>query len=117
VKVTRERKSMSKETTFRENRTSLEELDEAMRPMLRGLRESLAQKGDELVVKSLVVKLKFADFDLTTAERGGIGIDEEIFAELLAEAWQRGTGRAVRLLGVGVKFAAKEKKAQLEFEM
>lgn len=115
VRVERERKSMSKERTFQENCTSLESLDEAMAPILKSLRQSLMGKAEDRMIKSLVVKLKFADFETTTAERGGTELDGQTFCELLAEAWQRGEGRAVRLLGVGVKFAAKEEEAQLEF--
>ncbi|MBK1833800.1 DNA polymerase IV [Roseibacillus ishigakijimensis] len=116
VRVTRERKSLSKETTFRENRQSLEELDAALSPLLESLQESLSEKSERRI-KSLVVKLKFADFESTTAERGGSELERALFAELLQEAWQRGQGRAVRLLGVGVKFAAREAKRQLELEL
>ena len=38
-----------------------------------------------------------------------------VFEELLAEAWRRGNNRAVRLLGVGVRFADPGESAQLEF--
>lgn len=117
VRSHRERKSVSKETTFRENRTTLEALDHSLTPLLESLRESLVGKHQDRRVKSLVVKLKFADFETTTAERGGSRIERAAFNELLQEAWQRGAGRAVRLLGVGVKFAAKEEKSQLELEL
>lgn len=110
----RERKSVSKETTFRENRTSLEALDESLIPLLEDLRKALLGKHQERQIKSLVVKLKFADFETTTAERAGGMLDRVVFAELLQEAWQRGGGRAVRLLGVGVKFASKGERTQLE---
>ena len=79
------------------------------------------------MIKSLVVKLKFSDFTRTTAERtpgpveGGGGIDQvmdaERYRELLAEAWDRGNGRAVRLIGLGVRFADPESKAQLQLEL
>lgn len=114
VRVSRERKSVSKETTFRENRTTLEALDESLAPLLVSLREALVGNLQDRRIKSLVVKLKFADFETTTAERAGGAVSEVVFAELLQEAWMRGEGRAVRLLGVGVKFAAKEEKTQLE---
>ena len=117
VNSERESKSVSKETTFRENRTTLEALDESISPLLESLRKALAGKHRERRIKSLVVKLKFADFETTTAERAGGSVAEVVFTELLQEAWQRGEGRAVRLLGVGVKFAAKEKKQQLELEL
>lgn len=114
VRVTRERKSVSTENTFRENRETLEQLNEAIQPMIRELAESLAEKHQERRIKSQVVKLKFADFETTTAERAGSRVDPVVFLELLAEAWRRGQGRAVRLLGVGVKFADQETEAQME---
>ena len=114
VRVERERKSVSKETTFRENQTSLESLDQALQTLLQSLRASLTGKHRERRIKSLVVKLKFADFETTTAEKAGGQIDSVIFGELLQEAWHRGQGRAVRLLGVGVKFASLEDQEQLE---
>lgn len=114
VTVSRERKSVSTETTFRENRESLEQLDEAIGPMIRELAESLSGKHQERRIKSQVVKLKFADFETTTAERASSAADPAVYAELLAEAWSRGAGRSVRLLGVGVKFADQEAEAQME---
>ncbi|MDQ8192473.1 DNA polymerase IV [Roseibacillus persicicus] len=117
VRTERERKSVSTETTFRENRTTLEELDDSMPPLLESLRDSLGGKHRDRRIKSLVVKLKFADFETTTAERAHGRVDAALFTELLQEAWLRGQGRAVRLLGVGVKFAPKEEKTQLELEL
>jgi len=114
VVVERERKSVSNETTFRENITSLEQLDEALHPMVKELVDSLQGKHKSRRVKSLVVKLKFADFETTTAERAGNLSDVTVFTGLLKEAWSRGAGRSVRLLGVGVKFAEKGADSQME---
>ena len=58
--------------------------------------------------------MKFADFTRTTAEKAHGVLDAGIFEELLAEAWQRGAGKPVRLLGVGVRFRDPEEKEQLE---
>jgi DNA polymerase-4 len=59
--------------------------------------------------------LKFADFERTTAERAWHTLDHHVFEELLNEAWNRGNHRAVRLLGVGVRFEDPQHDAQLEF--
>jgi DNA polymerase IV len=48
--------------------------------------------------------LKFNDFTRTTAERAGLGTTLEDFQSLLKEAFAR-TGKPVRLIGVGVRFA------------
>ena len=86
-----------------------------MRAMIEGLREDLVTHHADRVIRSLVVKLKFADFERTTAERAGHALDIPVFEDLLAEAWKRGGGRSVRLLGAGVRFEDPRAEAQLEF--
>jgi DNA polymerase-4 len=86
-----------------------------MRGMLEGLVEDLAKSHPDRVIRSLVVKMKFADFHRTTAERAGHLVEPAIFEELLAEAWRRGNNRAVRLLGVGVRFEDPRESEQMEF--
>jgi DNA polymerase-4 len=107
------RKSISSENTFRENLTTLDDLRPPMHAMLGGLAEDLV-RHEGRGIRSLVVKLKFADFTRTTAEKAHAVLDAGIFEELLSEAWQRGRGRPVRLLGVGVRFRDPEEKEQLE---
>lgn len=111
----RVRKSMSSENTFRENITSLEDLRPPMHAMLEGLTEDLV-RHDDREIRALVVKLKFADFTRTTAEKASALMDSEVFEDLLAEAWQRGDGKAVRLLGVGVRFRDPEEDTQAELQ-
>ena len=113
VESHRIRKSVSSENTFRENLTCLDDLRPPMHSMLDGLAEELV-RHDDREIRSLVVKMKFADFTRTTAEKAHPVVDAEIFEELLAEAWQRGQGKPVRLLGVGVRFRDPEEKEQLE---
>ena len=50
------------------------------------------------------MKLKFNDFTRTTAERAGLTPALENFRLLLEEAFGR-TGKPVRLIGAGVRFA------------
>jgi DNA polymerase-4 len=111
----RTRKSLSSETTFSENIRVLPALIPPMRAMIEGLKEDLTGKHSDRVIRSLVVKLKFADFERTTVERAGHEPDESVFDELLAEAWKRGNNRSVRLLGVGVRFEDPKEEAQMEF--
>lgn len=111
----RTRKSLSSEMTFAENIRLLPELVSPMRGMIEGLAEDLAAKHADRVIRSLVVKLKFADFERTTAERAWHTLDPAVFEELLAEAWKRGNHRTVRLLGVGVRFEDPSENAQMEF--
>ncbi len=117
VKVERERKSVSKENTFRKNLTTIEALDQSLKPLLTSLSSSLRRKHHDRRIKSLVLKLKFSDFETTTVECAGAVVDAMTYSNLLLEAWGRAKGRAVRLLGVGVKFASREEKSQLELEL
>jgi DNA polymerase-4 len=73
----------------------------------------LAQKETERQITKIFVKLKFADFTRTTAERAGLEPSLPAFRSLLAEAFSR-TGKKVRLIGVGVRFAdAKPEELQM----
>jgi len=112
VSVDRTRKSLSKERTFRENIDDLDWLFNVLRKLRDEVAEAVEAKSDQ-EIKSRVVKLKFADFTQTTAEKAGGVMDEEIYEELLRLAWSRGEGKSVRLLGVGVKFATEEEQMDL----
>lgn len=113
----RTRKSVSHESTFSQNVEELAGLLPPLREMLDELREDVEKSHFDRVIRSLVVKLKFADFHRTTAERAGHQIEVGTFEDLVAEAWRRGGNRAVRLLGVGVRFEdpKEEEQQQLEF--
>lgn len=115
VSADRTRKSISSENTFSENITEFNALLPPMRGMIEGLCEDLVISHSDRIVRSLVVKLKFADFHRTTAERAGHNVESSVFEELLEEAWRRGNDRAVRLLGVGVRFADPKEIEQMEF--
>lgn len=114
VRTHRIRKSLSSEHTFSEDIDTLQALEPVMLGMIEGLREDLARKHSDRAIRSLVVKLKFADFDRTTAERAHPDLDPAVFRDLLAEAWKRGNNRPVRLLGVGVRLRDPEEKRQLD---
>ena len=113
VETERVRKSISTENTFTENLNSLEDLRPPMHSMIEELSVDLTRHDDRLI-RSLVVKLKFADFTRTTAERSHAILEGSVFEELLTEAWQRGEGKGVRLLGVGVRFKEPEEQRQME---
>jgi len=115
VSPNRTRKSLGSEQTFSENRVALVELLAPLRDLVVGLKEDQAQHHADRVIKALVVKLKFADFERTTVERAHPFIEEAVFEELLAEAWSRGNGRAVRLIGATLRFEDPDVPEQLEF--
>ena len=56
------------------------------------------------------MKLKFSDFTRTTVERAGLAPSLDQFRSLLTEAFAR-TGKSVRLIGLGVRFASIEQDA------
>ncbi|HEY0369157.1 MAG TPA: DNA polymerase IV [Chthoniobacterales bacterium] len=100
----RERKSLSNEETFSSNLTTLEECDERLGELVDELLIDLRSKEAERAITKIFVKLKFSDFTRTTVERAGLEPTLDEFRVLLAEGWAR-TGKPVRLLGVGVRFA------------
>lgn len=114
VQPDRIRKSLSSENTFSDNIETLPALIPQLRGLVEGLAEDLAGKYSDRVIRSLVVKLKFADFEQTTAERAWHVLEPSVFEELAAEAWRRGNNRPVRLLGAGVRFEDPRDSIQME---
>jgi DNA polymerase-4 len=104
VEPDRPRKSLSTEETFSSDLETLEQCEEHMAELFQELMADLAQKENERRITKIFVKLKFADFTRTTAERAGLEPTLSAFRSLLAEAFAR-TGKKVRLIGVGVRFA------------
>ena len=104
VRTSRIRKSVSCEHTFSENIPTLQALRPQLLAMIDEVREDLDRRHADRAIRSLVVKMKFADFTRTTAERAHPVLDAGVFDELLEEAWKRGANRPVRLLGAGVRF-------------
>ena len=64
----------------------------------------MEKKHSDRQLHKAVVKVKFSDFTQTTAERLAGELDFANYEALLAEGWQRGEGKSVRLLGAGVRF-------------
>ncbi len=109
------RKSLSCERTFRENLSDPEDLLKRLRDMVDEIAADATAHHPDRRIRSRVVKLKFDDFRRTTAERAGGEIEMPVYEELLREALARADGRAVRLLGAGVRFADPDGGRQLEF--
>ena len=113
VEPDRPRKSLSTEETFSADLTTLQQCEKRLGELFEELMADLAQKETTRNVTKIFVKLKFADFTRTTAERAGLEPSINAFRSLLTEAFGR-TGKPVRLIGVGVRFAeTKPQDAQL----
>src|SRR5438874_6466555 len=113
VEPDRPRKSLSTEETFTVDLATLEQCEERLAELFEQLMADLAQKETTRTIIKIFVKLKFADFTRTTVERAGFELSLDAFRSLLAEGFAR-TGKKVRLLGLGVRFAEPtETSAQL----
>jgi len=104
VQPNRIRKSLSNERTFSENLDDFDRCIEALVAQHRELIEDLRDQAPDRRIAKLFVKLKFSDFRRTTAETGAEQPELATFRALLRDAWGR-SGRDIRLLGLGVRFA------------
>jgi len=107
VEPNRERKSLSTEETFSSDLTTLEQCEEKVGELFEELAAELAQKEPARRVTKIFLKLKFSDFTRTTIERAGLLPNLGSYRQLLEEAFAR-TGKRIRLIGIGVRFAAIE---------
>lgn len=82
--------------------------------LFRALEQRLAkaQASQRLVPKSIVVKIRFHDFVLTTSQTTNSLVEERLFLPLIKQAWER-RQVPVRLLGIGVHFAEPWRPEQL----
>ncbi|MFK8012742.1 MAG: DNA polymerase IV [Marinicellaceae bacterium] len=115
VNVNRIRKSLSVEDTFINNILDLfaclEEVDRLYESLV--LRFDKSQKNSELPIKALYVKLRFENFDTTTAQLRALQLNIKDYKQLIATAWDR-RKRPVRLIGLGVQFDNHKTKVQLD---
>ncbi|MFY0990511.1 DNA polymerase IV [Halomonas sp. C05BenzN] len=111
VRVERERKSISAETTFERDLPDLDSCRAALMPLCERLEARLARHGNPPLA-GLFVKVRFDDFSLTTLESRGLLPGPESYARLLEQAWTRAR-RPVRLLGVGARLLPEVERRQL----
>ncbi|CAA9219089.1 MAG: DNA polymerase IV [uncultured Chthoniobacterales bacterium] len=116
VEPDRERKSLSTEETFSSDLRTLEDCEDQLPELVDSLTADLREKEADRAVTKIFVKLKFADFTRTTIERAGLTPTLEDYRRLLHEAFAR-TGKHVRLLGVGVRFASTEAADQAQLAL
>lgn len=125
VKVARERKSISVETTFSSDILEFQELESRLASLLEELEARFNRLQAPKKVYKRFVKLKFNDFSRTSAEttfqpKADAGAEQDqgstqsifcinSFRSLLLEARSR-SSKAVRLMGVGLRFVSEEQK-------
>ena len=116
VEPDRPRKSLSTEETFSSDLETLPECAEEVGRLYEELMAELAQKEPKRAVTKIFLKLKFSDFTRTTVERAGLGVSIESYHSLLSEGFGR-TGKPVRLIGVGIRFAEDEDKIAAQLSL
>lgn len=97
------RKSLSVERTFADDIPDPEAAAESLDNLFEELVTRLEKHGTR-PIRNQHVKLKFSDFTVTTMERASMALDKSLFEELMSLAWERGVGKGIRLLGIGVTF-------------
>ncbi len=116
VRPDRIRKSLSVETTYARDLPDLAACRAALSELIAEFRSRFERARETRLVRKAVVKIKFADFSQTTAECVSSAPDEAVWLALLDEGFAR-RRRAVRLLGVGVRFAEAASSAQREAQI
>jgi DNA polymerase-4 len=102
VSTERVRKSLSVEHTYEYNKTSLHECLAQLPSLVEELKVRINKQQLNANINKLSVKVKFANFVVTSADQSHQQLDITIFSELLSKAYQRGLQQPVRLLGIGV---------------
>lgn len=103
VNPSRQRKSLSVETTFNHDINESNELLIKLNELFNELLRRIERLREHLPIKTLFLKLKFKDFTSTTAEISSQEPNFQSFKHLLLTCCQR-SSQKVRLLGLGVTF-------------
>jgi len=103
VKPSRRRKSLSVEHTYERDLPNIETCLTKLPELFLELKARLGKIDEDYRVVKAFAKIKFDDFSSTTVERVGTQARLDDYRSLITEAFERGQ-RAVRLLGVGVRF-------------
>ncbi|WP_114766516.1 DNA polymerase IV [Vibrio rhodolitus] len=116
VVVERERKSVGVERTFTHNIRSYDEcwqvIEEKLYPELE---VRLAKASPDKAIIKQGIKVKFADFQLTTIEHIHPQLELDDFRQLLRDVLKRQNGREIRLLGLSVMLKPEDRSQQLSF--
>lgn len=106
VEAHRVRKSVGAEITLPQDLHQPRQALEVLQQLLPVLQRRMARHVQPAAIVRQGIKLKFDDFQQTTVERAVHGMDDRMWPTLLEQAWARGAGRGVRLVGVVVGLPA-----------
>jgi DNA polymerase IV len=112
----RERKSLSTERTFTLDLTSVAQCESRVPELFEEMMADLKKTGAETQIRSLLVKIRFADFTRTTVEKAGLPLNIESFLQLLRTGLAR-KALGVRLLGLGVRFQEESPGSTSQLEL
>lgn len=112
----RERKSVAVEQTFSQDLPSPEHSYQPLADMYQKLLRRIERCQAQDQIQKIGIKLKFHDFQQTTIERQHPELCFALLRELLLLAWQRGQGKAVRLVGIHVGLKSPAEQAQMGFD-
>ena len=102
VVADQERKSVSVETTYVTDLTTLDQCAAEIRRLVDSLDARIARAGAARSIRKLYAKIRFADFQRTTVECVADATSAQTAVALLAKGLTR-RAQPVRLLGVGVR--------------
>ena len=119
VTIDRVRKSVGVEQTLSADIQQLNTVqDYIQQQLLPQLKKRLQiEHWREQSIKTQTLKLKFSDFNQTTVSRANAFVSPSLFYQLAEEAWQRGAGKHVRLVGISVMLPDPNQQTQLELEL
>lgn len=112
VKNARERKSVSVETTFANDKDNLQEIELEIEKLYAELLRRL-ERFQGRFIKNIFMKIRYQDFATTTIE-SQVSLNLESFKELFYRRYNA-KEKKLRLLGLGVKFHSNDNDFQLEF--
>lgn len=115
VQSERERKSVAVEQTFSQDLANLQEASDPLAILYQKLIKRIERCDAQDQIQKIGIKLKFQDFRQTTVERQHPELCFNILQQLLQQAWLRGEGKSVRLVGIHVGLKSQSSQAQLGF--
>lgn len=114
VVAARTRKSVAVEHTFQHDLQDFSQGDASLPELYQKLQHRLTRSNCQHQIQKIGIKLKFQDFRQTTIERQYPELNLTVLRQLLQQAWLRGNGQGVRLVGIQVGLKHATAQAQME---